>query len=451
MQYVKARKDLIFALNPLGVLIGLLLSWFYARDILLSFYVFWIAAIVAILLFVTSLGSRRLIPPQAEIIPFPGWFWLSCIIVIELSVCGMYWGMSRLAGEWFLVNTLSHPRLFSNTMAIYLADFGLFPWTLYAVITVSMAALAYRQQTHAYFSNLLKPFFRQHPQEPLGLIANVSLRRCVVFALGITVMFFTLLLMSFMNEFDTHIANGFRPSTLLTTSILLLLSVTPFIKIFVRRLFSRNIPTGVSLPMLSLVLAVAILFLSATSFGLFSHDSVLQNVPDLVVHIIQKNWVVFWLIFSTLWWLCLTPVICSVFARLSIGYRIREVIMGILILPLIVYLLYLSHGYTQIVWPDFSLLWVQIISLLSFLIGLPLLLSHRRSSNAILAYFPKNGVEKPRDHYPFFERVAQFATVAFYFYLVIGINALAIYLFSFTYFVIIGSLLATVSVFKNIR
>ena len=158
-----------------------------------------------------------------------------------------------------------------------------------------------------------------------------------------------------------------------------------------------------------------------------------------------------WFILSALWWLCLAPAICSFFTRISIGYRIRDVIAGILILPFLITVLYVLHHEMLFSWPIFSDNSIKIIALISFLIGLPLLLNHRRSSHVILAFFPKNGIEKPRDHVPFFQRIAQMTLISFYFYLTIGINGLNIYFFSMTYLIIIGLWIMLLSVFKNIQ
>lgn len=451
MKYIKARKDLLYTLTPLFVLIGLGISWFYARGIAWSFYFFWIVTFIALLLLILPLGNKRLTPPGTEVVPFPKWFWLPCIILTELCLAGMYWGMSHLVGQWLVINSAVRPHLFSTIMPIYLIQFGLFPWALYAVITVSMSALAYRQQIHAYLSNLLKPFFHQHPQEPLGLIANVGLRRCVIFVLGVTLMFFALLLMSFMDVFDTHIAHGFEPAALLMTAILVVFSVTQIAKKAVNRLFSRHIATSLGFPMFGLALAVIILFLSAITFGLMQNNASLPNIPNLIQQVIQKNWLVYWMIFSGLWWLYLTPAVCSLFARISVGYRVRDVVTGILILPFTIAILYLSHQQTHLSWPEFSPFFVKIVSLISFLIGLPLLVNHRRSSHVILAYFSKHGVEKPRDHYPFFQRITQLSIIALYFYLTMGMNALSIYFFSFTYLIALFLWLAALAAFKNIK
>ncbi len=447
MKYIKARKNFIFILNPLLILMGVLLIWFYAKEIVFSFYAFWIATAAALLLFVLPLGSEKLAPPHSEVTRFPLWFFLLCTFIMELSLIGMYWGMSHIAGTWLTVNTAPHPDLFLASLSLNTEGFGLFPWTLYAVITAYMSLLAYRHETHAYFSNLLKPFLHQDPQESLGLIANVGMRRCVSFAFSIALLFFSLLIINLFFPTSEHVAHGFMPATLITTLILIFIPYTQIFKKIINRFFSRRISTFLSLPVFCLTLSAAILFLSATMAGLTQNSATISNVPGLITEIIQKNWVANWFIFSGLWWLCLTPAVCSFFSKIAVGYRIRAVIACILLLPVTICLLNLL----PIQWFMLSDNMLIILSIISFVIGLPLLLNHKRSSNIINAYFPKRGVEKPRDQYPFFQRTAQMTLIAFYFYLVLGINGLNLYFFAFTYLIIIGLLLAVVAMFKNNR
>ncbi|OGT43339.1 MAG: hypothetical protein A3F13_05625 [Gammaproteobacteria bacterium RIFCSPHIGHO2_12_FULL_40_19] len=450
MQFIKARKDLIFAVNPLIILSGIFLFCFLSNVIFSAFYTFWFSTAITLFFIVTPFGNLRLAQPTEDLtlrLPLPQW--LFCIVLLELALLGVYYGICFINGQAMPINTPMHAHLFSRTLSISLLQQGLFPWNLYAVIIVGMGVLAYRQDTNAYFSNLLKPLTQHDPQETLGLIVNTGVRRCTLFALSITLMFMTLLLISLVLKPKAHLAFGFQASALLTTLILLMLSYTDTVKRYVNHLFSHRISTALSFPVFCIALGIMIILLSMMASGLTAHTT-LQQTPVLIMRWISFNPSTAWSIFSLMWWLCLTPLVCSFIVRVSKGYRIRDILLGVLVLPILIGLCFIYPNVINLSSFVFSETTDQLLSLLSFLILLPLLLNHATASSVILSYFPKDGVMKRRDTLPFFFKIAQFTIICLYFYLVVGINGLSLLIFAPNYLTVITLVIGLCAILKNI-
>lgn len=445
MQYIKTRKDLSFGLAPLLIFIGIIIFCQFSNLIHFYFDGLWIATGCAFLLVITPLGNRRLAHNANDVatrLPIPQW--LFCIILFELALLGVFWGISYVAGSAFPINTTTHPYLFSQSLQTELLQYGLFPWGLYAVITVGMGTLAYRQQHNAYFSNLFHPLIKTHLQSTLGLITNVGARRATLFGIGLTLLFLPILITSLFLSPEKHIAHGFQIVALFVTLLLFFSTFSNTVKTYLMRLFSRHIPTFLSLPIFCLILALILVVSSAMIAGITPKSD--QPTPLFIQNWIDYHWQTAWMIFSITWWITLTPAVCAYIVRISRGYRIRDVILVMMILPIaIAAFLFCPQGISFSL-PETAL---TVLSLLSFLIALPLLINYRNLPCVISAYFPKNGEIKTRDHHSFFQKVIQICMIGFYFYLVIGINGISIFIFAANYFWLMTVLFSCVAIVRN--
>lgn len=452
MKYTKARHDFIFIINPLVILLCGLFYFIFPSIMQDCFYAFWISTIAAIFLIVTQLGNHRLAHHADAITARLPWqHWLLCILVLEITLLGVYLGMCYVCGVAFLVNTTPHPHLFSETLRAELLHNGLFPWSLYAVIAAGIAVVAYRKDTNAFFSHLLKPLMCDEPGERFGLIVNTAARRATIFALAILLTFMTFLLMSLALSPDIQLITGFQLPALLTTLILLFFSYTKIIKRYTGKIFSRHIPTGIAFTIFCLVLCFIVLLINILVAGLAAQQNTGQVVPPtLITRWIQMNWHTTWSIFSFVFWVALTPLVCNCMVRVSKGYRIRDMVIGILILPIIITTVLCFQMKLHLNLLSLSTLPTQILSLISFFILLPLLLNHGNSGNAIFSYFPKQGMIKHRDEKLFFEKLVQLTIVSIYFYLVIGVNGLGLFIVAPLFLFVPCLIVMMVTVLKNI-
>jgi len=437
MKYIKTRKDLIFAINPLFVLAGIFLFCFLPRAICSAFYAFWITTAFALFLIVTPFGNQRLSSHTGTTTPRLPWQqWYFCIVILELTLLGVYCGISFVSSQALPIDGSIQPHLFSRSLQTELLQYGLFPWTFYALIAVGMGVLAYCQETNAYFSNFFTPWLKQKPLEIVSSIVNVGVRRCTLFAVSVMLMFMILLLMSFVLSPAIHLTTGFQPAALLTTLALFILSFTQTAKRYTTRLFSRRLSTALSFPIYCVAMAFIILLLSVLTIGL-SQQTAAQPMPQLIASWIHYDQQTAWSLFSVTWWICLTPLVSGFLVRISKGYKIRDILMGVLILPIMISLFFIVSAHIDFEMFTVAPLTIKIIALISFLIVLPLLINRSNLPNAIESYFPKNGIIKMRDQQPFFLKISQLTVVSLYFYLVLGMNGISLFLFAPNYLAIL--------------
>lgn len=451
MKYIKQRKDLIFIVNPLLILGGFFLFWHMLSDIVPVFQLFWAITVIAVIIIITPWGNIQLCQNHDEVAKrIPVFQWLLRICLLELSMIGTFAGICMVSGDLFPIMTQQHPHLFSVTLQhmIYL---GLFPWPLYALITVSMCALAYRQQTHAFFSNLIRPIIQQGPQDAIGLTTNIGSRRCTMFALSATLMFISLLFLGSILPPETHLAYGFKPAALLTTLFLLFFSSTKILLRYTDRLFAKKIPTAFGFLIFSILLGTGLLLLNIITAGLVPQSNNTNTIPAMITLLTQKNWYVCWIIFVIAWWLCFVPPVCGYLANISKAYRTRDVILAILALPILIAIATIFPQYWLPYIPSISTLFKKVLFIASSILFLSLILNHKNAPNVIMSYFPKNGILKHRDQYFFFQRIVKLSIVMLYVFFVLGINALSLLLFSMNYLFMLTYLVTGLITVVNIR
>lgn len=416
------NKKTTMLLNLVFFALGILAFCYFPAVLLSLFHGFWVAIVIAIFFILTPFGNTRFSDKKK----LSGVQWIACIVFLEVALLCIYANMTFLNNAFFSERNVTNTHLLFTSLKTMLLSYGLFPWAMYAAIAVGMGKLAYQKNTDAYFHQLLKI---KKNRSIIADIINVTARRCTLFAFSILLLFMTLTFMSFFQQ-DLHV--GFHASTLIITLALLLMLNVERVKKYNEKLFSRSIATAFSFPLFCLLLAIIILILNMMSMSIYK-KIIDPAVPSFIQYWINYDSTTAWSLFTAMWWICLTPLVCNFILHVSTGYRLRDIILAVLALPILISLCFIYPHAISIVSFTLSSTTIKLLSLISFFIVLPVFINHTNSSNAIFSYFPHQGIIKPRDHIPFFNHLMQLTLFNFYFYLVIGINGIGLFIVSLNY------------------
>lgn len=438
MKLTKQNKFLLL-LNPVLILIGALIFIHFPTKLFYGFYLFWLPVIPVLALIFSPLGAKRLRHAASTQKQLPWQSWFCSIALLELLIMGGYFAITLICGNALPVNTPIHTNLFVASFT-QLLHTGLFPWTLYAVIAVSMGYLAYHCEKDAYFSAFFKSNKNETTEPALNAFLNVGFRRAAIFATSLLFLFSTLSLTQFLLPLALHVTHGFQACAILTTTALLILAVSDFAKKYQEKLFARQVPTYFSIPMFCISLGLLCVALGTMIHGIY--PNIHTTIPALAAAWIQYNWQTAWNVFTFLIFIALTPLICSTIARISFGYRVREILIGVLALPIFICILFSfkSADFLNQVPPTF---FVSVLCALALLLLTLLLINHRTISNSIFAYLPANGIIKHRESQVFFKDITRMTVINLFLYLTIGVNGLALFLFAMMFILFLTSSLAT--------
>lgn len=430
MKIVKPRFGLLFGFVAISVVICAFLLYFATPAISYGYYANWAIVVTLIAFLVSPWGAQRFDENNVATLRYSFWPWWLRIVALELSLLLVYLGIANLCGQQLLIHTSKQPQLFLQSLFYLNIHLGLLPWAAIALLTTGMGYTSYRRNQDAHMSVVLYPLLKSDSAKALGLILDSTTRMATHIALATTLAMMMLLFLSLITTKNITVVHGFTPAAVSATLLLLLISFTHIYKRYLNKALSRNIPLFISIPLLCILSALLLLFIGILIEGI--SQGIKVDIPHIIKHLQQYGWRMSWHIFAASWWLAWVPVCSAFIAYYSRGRSIRELIIGVLALPLLLCMgLGLSHHFA---WQGFTLsnTIITLIALVGFFGLLILIGNHQQLSMVIMSYLPKRGPFKHRDHYFFFRKNFQLAIGVLYVFLPGGITVTYAILFMLT-------------------
>ena len=221
-------------------------------------------------------------------------------------------------------------------MAMTIFHWGLHPWALYAVVGLCLAYFGFRKGLPLSFRSVLEPILGPRVWGRLGdcidLLAIVATLTGVATSLGIGA-----------QQVNAGLSFLFGISDSGSTQVVLIASITAVATMSVvmgldagiRRLSEFNMGMAVLL-MLMVVFGGGVV---AFATGCFSNAwAYLQLMPRAsvttgLIDTEAKSWLTGWTVFYWAWWIAWSPFVGLFIARVSKGRTFREYIIGVLLVP----------------------------------------------------------------------------------------------------------------------
>lgn len=235
----------------------------------------------------------------------------------------------------------------SATRAVTVTAFhwGLHGWGLYAVTGLAIGLAAYRRGQPLTFSAALAPILGDRaiagwPGRLVDLLALYGTVFGVATSIGLAAGSMNAALEPLIGlPFGDH----FQIVIVLLVSSLGVASVLSGVAKGIRRLSEFNV-------WLSLALVAIIIGIGPTAWLL---SSLASNASDYLANVLPMGfwlagdetgheWQTAWTVFYWGWWLAWTPFVALFIARISKGRSIREIILGVLFVPVLVVLVWMT-------------------------------------------------------------------------------------------------------------
>lgn len=312
-------------------------SWFYVLTVAFIFF-------FVIFLGVSRYGDIRLGPDHST----PDYSlttWISMLFAAGMGIGLMFFGVAEP-----LMHYLSPPTAETGTvnavkeaMKMTFFHWGLHAWAIYAIVALVLAYFSYRHNLPLTLRSALYPLIGdriyQWPGHLVDIFAVVSTVFGVATSLGLGA--------SQVNAGFGYLF-GFDVST--TNQIIIMCVITGLAVISVATGLDKGIKILSETNMLlAVTLLVLIFVLGPTVFLLQAY---LQNIGDYLADIIHNtfnlfaykktDWIGGWTIFYWGWWLAWAPFVGLFIARISRGRSIREFIIGVMLIPTVFTLLWMT-------------------------------------------------------------------------------------------------------------
>lgn len=320
---------------------------------------------------------------QHDITENLGWFFIltvNFVLIFCLCIAFNRFGHIRIGGEhaepefstvsWFamlfsagmgigimffsVAEPVSHftqpPRPVDNPIAAarQAMDFtflhwGLHAWGIYALVGLALAFFAYNKKLPLTFRSLFYPFLGERIHGWWGHCIDIFSVLATLFGLSTSLG----LGVQQINA-GTNFLFGWPESAGLQS--IMILAITAVATLSVISGLDKGVKLLSNVNMLLALALMLLVFLAGPTIYLLK--SLIQNTGSYISHFVdistwndsyrQTGWQNSWTVFYWAWWIAWSPFVGSFIARISRGRTVREFVLGVLIVPAMLTLLWMT-------------------------------------------------------------------------------------------------------------
>ncbi|MNO47982.1 Glycine betaine transporter BetL [compost metagenome] len=310
------------------------------------YYLALVSGVLCLLLYITSsrFGNLKLGAEHDEP-EFSFGSWIAMLFSAGMGIGLIFWSvaepMLHYASNPFATGLTDESA--TVAMRITLFHWALHPWAIFTLIGLSMAYFTYRKGLPLALRSLLYPLIGDRIYGWIGHLVDIL--GVVITAFGVSQslgMGVAQINTGLSQVFGLPVSIGFQLSIILVVTIIASISLLAGLSKGMKRISTLNM-------YLSFALMLVVLAIGPTAYILNlmfeSTGDYLQNLPGLSLWMdTQKNgdWQNWWTAFYWAWWMTWGPFVGLFIARISKGRTIRELVVGALVVPTLVTILWMA-------------------------------------------------------------------------------------------------------------
>ena len=312
-------------------------SWFYVLTVAFIFF-------FVIFLGFSRYGGIRLGPDHSTP-DYPLVTWLSMLFAAGMGIGLMFFGVAEPLMHYVAPPTAETGTVAAVQEAMKMTFFhwGLHAWAIYAIVALVLAYFSYRHNLPLTLRSALYPLIGDKiykwPGDLVDTFAVVSTVFGIATSLGLGASQVNAGF-SYLFEIDVSTTNQIIIMSVITS--LAVISVATGLDKGIRILSEANMVLAVALLALIFILGPSVFLLKAylQNIGAYLSD-IVHNTFNLFAYK-KTNWIGGWTIFYWGWWLAWAPFVGLFIARISRGRTIREFILGVMLIPTVFTLLWMT-------------------------------------------------------------------------------------------------------------
>ncbi len=301
---------------------------------------FYILAVALFLIFVvvlalSSYGRIKLGPDHSEP-DYTYMSWFAMLFSAGMGIGLMFFGVAEP-----VMHLMSPPvgdeatvEAAREAMRITFFHWGMHAWAIYAVVALSLAYFAFRQNLPLTIRSSLYPLIGEKIHGPIGHAVDIFAVLGTLFGVATSLGLGVMQINSGLNYlFDVPSSVGVQILLIVGVTGLATISVVLGLDGGIRRISELN-----------LILAVIlVLFVLVAGPTLYLLQTFVQNTGYYLSRLVDttfnlnayepKNWLGGWTLFYWGWWIAWSPFVGMFIARVSRGRTIREFVTGVLLVP----------------------------------------------------------------------------------------------------------------------
>jgi glycine betaine transporter len=275
--------------------------------------------------------------------------WLAMLFGAGMGIGLIFFGIAEPISHLYTPVTGDPATQESARLAMRYSFFhwGLHPWALYSITALAIAYFTFRKKKQGTISATIQPLFKNASTssfvcQTVDILAILA----IVFGIVPTIGIGAQQLSAGLSYVFPTIENTLSTQLIIIVfvTVLYLLSAQTGLQRGIKYLSNANIVLAIILLLFVLVMGPTTFIMDyfTTTLGTY-----LQNLPSMSLSLSpfngeQAQWIQNWTIFYWGWWISWTPFVGSFIARISKGRTIREFIVGVMITPTLLCLLWFA-------------------------------------------------------------------------------------------------------------
>ncbi|WP_286137180.1 BCCT family transporter [Bacillus sp. 7894-2] len=397
-------------------------GWFYLISVL--FFV-----LFCIFLAVSKYGRLKLGNDEDKA-DYPFFTWIGMLFSAGFGIGLVFWGIAEPMSHYFTPPREGMDPLTAEAareaMGYSFFHWGVSQWSVFTIVGLAMGYFQFRRRENGLISTTLTPLFSKK-KDPVLLKKVIDILAVIATVMGVATSL-GLGILQINGGLDAVF--GIEQSTMtqiliiaVMTSLFLLSSSTGLDK-GIKYLSNINLGLALALMIFVLVTGPTVFILNTFTLGIGDYISSFIKLSLRLTPYKGGTWIRDWTIFYWAWAIAWSPFVGAFIARVSRGRTIREFVVGVLIVPPFIALVWIAvfggtalhfdlFGGTQIaeaVNNDVTSALFQtynhlpfsfLVSVLSILLILTFLITSADSATYILGVMTANGTLNP----PLFPRI----------------------------------------------
>ncbi|MFT7185973.1 MAG: glycine betaine transporter [Pseudohongiellaceae bacterium] len=291
-------------------------------------------------------GSIRL-GPDDEPPEFSFTSWLAMIFSGGMGVGLVFWGvaepMIHFSSPPMGIGTPATVEAAQTGMRFAFFHWGLHQWANFTVVGLAIAYVRFRHNSHGLISETFRPLLGDRVDRGWGKAIDTLAVLSTIFGVATTLGLGALQINSGLTRLS-EISYGITPQLAIIAglgSLFILSAMTPLNR-GIRYLSNANMVLAAGLLLFVLILGPTAFIFSLLTQTIGEYLGNIVEMSLVTTPYSSEHWVQEWTIFYWAWGLSWAPFVGSFIARISRGRSIREFVLGVMVVPVILSMLWFS-------------------------------------------------------------------------------------------------------------
>ncbi|MDW0114130.1 BCCT family transporter [Sporosarcina saromensis] len=274
--------------------------------------------------------------------------WIAMLFSAGMGIGLVFYGAAEPLSHYAINPATKEPNTdaaFKEALRESFFHWGLHVWAMYGIVALALAYFQFRKGEPGLVSATLKPIFGKKMEGSWGTLVDVLAVFATAFGVATTLGFGAVQInagLNYLFGFEMGISSQFIIIAVVT--VLFIMSAWTGISKGIKYLSNTNLVLAIALLVFVVVLGPTLLIFNmfTDSVGGYLTDLVQMSFRTAPLNEGNREWLDMWTIFYWAWWISWAPFVSMFIARVSKGRTIREFMIGVLLAPTLLCMIWFS-------------------------------------------------------------------------------------------------------------